>query len=51
MQGRNPTVTWRSSIPKIYYIKIEKNSTFCMSPKQTEQLNKKLLNVNVAMNG
>jgi hypothetical protein len=35
-----------------YYIKIEKNSTFFMSPKQTEQINKKKwLNVDAAMNG
>jgi len=35
-----------------YYIKIEKNSTFYMSPKQTEQINKKKwLNVDAAMNG
>ena len=35
-----------------YYIKIEKNSTFYMSPKQTEQINKnKWLNVEATMNG
>ena len=34
-----------------YYIKIEKNSTFYMFPKQTEQINKKWLNVNGAMHG
>ena len=34
-----------------YYIKIEENSTFYMFPKQTEQINKKWLNVNGAMNG
>jgi hypothetical protein len=34
-----------------YYIKIEKNSNFYMSPKQTEQINKKWLNVNGAMHG
>ena len=35
-----------------YYIKIEKNSTFYMSPKQAEQINKKKwLNVDAAING
>ena len=35
-----------------YYIKIEKTSTFYMSPKQTEQINKhKWLNVDAEMNG
>ena len=34
-----------------YYIKIKKNSTFYMFPKQTEQINKKWLNVDAAMNG
>ena len=33
-----------------YYIKIEKKSTFYISPKQT-QLIKKWLNVEAAMNG
>ena len=35
-----------------YYIKIETNSTFYMSQKQTEQIDKKkCLNVDAAMNG
>ena len=36
-----------------YYIKIEENSTFYMSPIQAEQINKKKrwLNVDAAMNG
>jgi hypothetical protein len=33
-----------------YYIKIEKNSTFYMSRKQTEQINQKWLNIDAAMN-
>jgi len=36
-----------------YYIRIEKNSTFYLPPKQTEQINKKKkwLNVDAAMHG
>ena len=35
-----------------YYIKIEKNTTFYMSQKQTEQIDKKkCLNVDAAMDG
>jgi len=34
-----------------YYIQIEKNSTFHMSPKQTEQINKIWLNIDAAMTG
>jgi hypothetical protein len=34
-----------------YYIEIEKNCTCNISPKQTELIKKKWLNVEVAMNG
>ena len=34
-----------------YYIKIEENSTFYISPKQKEQIKKKWLNVEMAVNG
>ena len=40
MQGEIPHLPGILQYLK-YYIKIDKNSTFYMSPKQTEQINKK----------
>ena len=50
MQGESPHLHGGLQYIK-YYIKIEKNSTFDMSPKQTEQINKEWLNIDAAMNG
>ena len=50
MQGGSPRLHGGLQYLK-YYIKIEKHSTFYMSPKQTEQINQKWLNIDAAVNG
>ena len=51
-KGESPHLHGGLQYLKYYmYIKIEENSTFYMSLKQTEQINQTWLNIDAAMNG